>query len=149
MTLLFTYVDDNYVMQVSDERISQWNAKKRKWEVRDDETAKQILIRGSLIASFTGVAEIDGGATTTEWLARRFADDQRSLDEVVAGIANRLTSLFTRRRYRDQVLVVLIARGMDRTSRPLSRAHLRAHLKPTSHHLRTARACLTNAWSRR
>lgn len=96
MTLLFTYVDDNYVTQVSDERISRWNPKERKWEMRDDETAKQILIRGSLIASFTGVAEIDGGVTTTEWLARRFADDQRGLDEVVAGTASRLTSVFTR-----------------------------------------------------
>lgn len=109
MTLLFTYVDDNYVMQVSDERISRWNAKDRKWEVRDDETAKQILIRGSLIVSFTGVAEIDGGVPTTEWLARCFGDDQRGLEEILADIASRPTSVFTRRRYADQVLVALIA----------------------------------------
>lgn len=119
MTLLFTYVDDNYVMQVSDERISVWNPTVRKWEVRDDETAKQILIRGSLIASFTGVADIDGGVTTTEWLARRFADDQRDLEEVVASIADRLTSVFTRSRYKGQVLVVLIAGWIERPDRSL------------------------------
>jgi hypothetical protein len=109
MTLLFTYIDDNYVMQVADERISFWHPVRRRWQVRDDHTAKQILVRGSLILSFTGVAELDGRVTTTEWLARHFTADKIDLESTTATIADELATVFSRHRYRDQVLVVLLA----------------------------------------
>ena len=45
MALLFTYIDDNYVMQIADERISVWNPARRCWTVRDDETAMDAPCR--------------------------------------------------------------------------------------------------------
>ena len=109
MTLLFAYIDDNYVMQVSDERVSLWNPTSRAWDIRDDETVKQVFIRGSLILTFTGVVDLDGGVPTSDWLAREFSKTEGDLDHVVSAIAERLTSIFTRLRYRGQSLVVLIA----------------------------------------
>jgi hypothetical protein len=61
VTLLFAYVDDNYVMQLADERISLWNASLGKWSIRDDHTAKLVLVRGSLILSFTDLRKSMAG----------------------------------------------------------------------------------------
>jgi hypothetical protein len=115
MTLLFTYVDDNYVMQLADEQISVYDPTARRWRVRDDQTAKQVLIGGRIVASFTGVAELDGGEPTPTWLAARLAANLQ-LDAAIGNVASDLTSLFATRRYRKQLLVVLIAGWVDTPS---------------------------------
>lgn len=104
VTLILAFVDPNCLIQVADQRIS-WRYSDGRRETRDDHTIKQVLIHGSTLVSFTGVARVEG-MPTDRWIAKQFEGHAGELDAALPALADVLTRIFARHQYRDEGLIL-------------------------------------------
>jgi len=109
MTLVLSWIDQEHVVHVADRRISFVRGNGR-FEPRDDDTRKIFLAGGTLVVSFAGLAELEPGMTTVDWLRPRLNEASQAgveLDAALQNLAAELTELTRRRReFREQPLMI-------------------------------------------
>jgi hypothetical protein len=66
MTLVLSCITPNYVIQVSDRRLT-WATGPQAGKTADDDSNKALVVCNSLVVAYTGLAQV-GGLKTDEWL---------------------------------------------------------------------------------
>lgn len=94
MTLVLSCITRDFVMQVSDRRLTYLDGRPP-----DDETNKAVFVLGRVLMSFTGVGYIAGTVThiwTVERLANLSDDPNKSLDVAFKQFTNEASGAFQR-----------------------------------------------------
>jgi hypothetical protein len=102
MTLVLSYADADRLIHVADQRITL-TAPDGTESVLDDESIKATHIRGSMAVSFSGLAELDYGRETLDWVAKRLESSPDSFEKTLTALANDLPSA-TRQNLRGEPL---------------------------------------------
>lgn len=90
MTLILGLLTHDYVIQISDRRVTSWPS----CNLIDDERNKAIQFNNNLVLSCTGLAEISG-MPTAEWVVKVGAKLTTSLDEFIKTIQTEATTAFS------------------------------------------------------
>lgn len=107
MTLILAYIDDNVTVHVADRRLTVKTG--TTYSPVTEDAVKVDLIRGSLLVSYAGRSKVATVDTPT-WLEQQLspAASADELGETLNAIADKLTGIFTRPGYVDQLLIVTI-----------------------------------------
>lgn len=105
MTLGLAYVDEIASVHVADRRLSRWIG--NGYETASEDAVKACIVRGSLLISFAGLAEVQG-LTTPRWIESHLEASTNELRATLESIAGTLTSVFHHERYVDALLTVTI-----------------------------------------
>lgn len=88
MTLILSQITQDYVIQVSDRRLTYDNG-----SIGDDEANKAVLYCGQFAFSYTGLSCIDGRRRTDAWLLDTLIEPSRGrLDETLEVVRDAATS---------------------------------------------------------
>jgi hypothetical protein len=106
MTLTLAYIDQKCMVQVADRRISEQDAAGN-YQPKHDQAIKVVMPRGSLLVSYSGVAEFAEGETG-ELIERQFSQADLDIQKAVSELAVAFTKLFERMRFRKHQLTATI-----------------------------------------
>lgn len=101
MTLIVSYIDPSYAIQVSDRRVTFLDAQGR-IQRKDDQSNKAVLWSNRLAFGFTGIANLGMERRTDRWLARQILEweeaqaavGDRNPASLLETIAERATEYF-------------------------------------------------------
>lgn len=107
MTLVLSYIDANVTVHVADRRLTRKVG--GKYQVDKENSIKVALVGGSVLVSYAGRSEVNG-IPTLRWIETRLtqaADGE--LKQLLPKLAARLTGIFCREKYLDQIVIATLS----------------------------------------
>jgi len=104
MTMILTCLTHDYIVQVSDRRLSYWDGKKV--VVVDNDSNKALIYKNQFVFAYTGLADllvqknkVEAHQTAIDWAAQRLYEG-KNLNDAVQHLKYRLTELMNSNRIR-------------------------------------------------